>query len=65
MRRTFAHIFEIELSHFDDELQNLDIAALEHLNESVFELESLAELEALLISLRPVPDEPEDETLKV
>ncbi len=57
LRRIFAHIFEIEPDHFNEALQKLDIDALEHLNEIAFELESLAELEALLISLQPVSRE--------
>ena len=56
LRRIFAHLFEIELDHFDQELQCLDVETLEHLNEIVFELESLVELEALLISLQPVSE---------
>jgi predicted transposase/invertase (TIGR01784 family) len=48
LRRFLAYRFDIELDHFDDDLQPLDLAAITHLSEAAFEVETLAEFEAVL-----------------
>lgn len=61
--RLIARLFGVGLDHFDEELQGLDLVELESLHEMIFEVESLAELEALLISLRPVVEDAENSNL--
>ncbi len=60
LRRFLAYRFDIELDHFDDDLQPLDLAAITHLSEAAFEVETLAEFEAMLNQMKAEAEREEE-----
>ncbi len=53
LRRYLATRFDLELTHFEADFATLDLAAIIKLSEIVFEVETLAEFEAVLVELHP------------
>ncbi len=57
LRRFLKYRFGVALDHFDDDLHPLDLATLTQLSDRAFEVENLAEFEAVLADLAVAPKE--------
>ena len=59
LRRFLARRFGTELHQFDQQFQQLDLTAITHLSDAVFEAKTLAEVEAALAALAARPRDEE------